>query len=347
MNCRYEELKRMPKIDLHCHLDGSLRPQTVWELGRELGLAKTDCNLDELCRELVAPADCDSLDTYLRRFELPIAVLQTMEALRRVTYELFVDAAAEGVRYLEVRYAPHFHTQNGLTLAQVLESVLGGLKQATATLPIRGNVILSHLRHHSVEQLTELIEAGRDYLNSGVVAIDLCGGEAAGFAAPFADAIQYARSLGYRVTIHAGETGILQNVLDAVVLLRAERIGHGVAVDGDEKAQALLRERKVTIEACPTSNLQTKAVACATAHPCERFYQAALPLTVNTDNRTVSATTMTQEYLLLAQSFQWKREQFAAMYKQGIEASFADDETKRWLADRWDAEVSRVNEPLS
>ncbi len=329
-------LVALPKIDLHCHLDGSLRPTTVYELGLQMGLIDKAETLKTLTEALEAPMDCDSLDTYLERFNLPIALMQNESVLERVTYELFEDAAMDGICYLEFRFAPHLHTRKGLSLDQVIKSVLLGMRRATEKYEIRGNCILSHLRHHSPEAMLDLIEAGVPYLNNGVVAVDLCGSENPDFVHRFIEPVNKAREYGYNITMHAGETGIGQNVIDVITLLGAKRIGHGVAIKDHPEAYDLVKSTGTVIESCPTSNLQTKAVTKIGDHPINQFYMDDLSVMVNTDNRTVSQTNMTQEYTLLSQSFGWDLNHFKRIFGISVEASFTDEKTREWLHKRWE-----------
>ena len=320
--------KPFPQIELHCHLDGSLRPETVLSL---LDKPVTDENLKWAKSELIAPSTCDSLDTYLKRFMLPIRLMQSYDALKRIAFEVMEDAALENVKYLEIRYAPQLHVEEGLTYQAIIEAVIEGIRLAESKYEIKGNVILSYLRNTSVEGLFELVEAGKSYLNKGVVAVDLCGGERDAFSERFIAPIEHARSLGYRVTIHAGETGIGQNMVDAITLLGAERLGHGVAMASHKEAFDLVQSKGVTIECCPTSNLQTKAVGEYLEHPIQDFLNQGIKVTLNTDNRTVSNTTMTEESQHMVEAFGWSIETFKTIYLIGVEASFADDATKNWL----------------
>ncbi len=327
-------MKDYQKIELHCHLDGSLRPTTVKELADLHNIRTESSTLEELKTELIAPAHCDSLVTYIERFDLPISILQTKDALRRVAYELMEDAADENVKYIEIRFAPQQHLENGLSLDDVISSVLEGIKKGEACYDIKGNLILSYLRHADPKEMVKMIDEGKKYLGKGVVAVDLCAAELENFASKFVEPIAYARKLGYQVTIHAGETGFSSNVIDAIDLLKADRIGHGVAIAKDPVAFQKVLDMSVTIEACPTSNIQTKAVSSIDDHPIHDFVDKNILVTVNTDNRTVSDTTMTKEYELLNSAFNWDEEQFMDIYRNSVEASYADDATKDWLYDQ-------------
>lgn len=327
---------KYPKIELHCHLDGSLRANTVikWllEENEENGATEAlDINLEKISEYLIAPKDCDSLDTYLKRFDLPIKLMQSEAHLFRAAYELMEDAARENVKYIEIRFAPHLHIEKGLSLEKVISAVLDGVRSAENAFEIKGNLILSYLRNKDVEGIYDMIDAGIPFLHKGVVAIDLCGGERDRFSSRFIEAFKYGRSLGYDVTIHAGETGASENILDAIELLGAKRIGHGVAMMKDETIREKVKDEGIIIECCPTSNLQTKAISEMSKHPIHDFYNQGILVTINTDNRTVSNTTMSNEFLELNQTFDWQREHWIKIYKTSVEASFADIKTKAEL----------------
>ena len=208
------------------------------------------------------------------------------------------------------------------------------MKDAVKRYDIRGNIILSCMRTMSVESAFEVVEKGRKFLGKGVVAIDLCASEEEGFCRRFIEPIALARNYGYRVTIHAGETGVGKNVLEAVELLGAERIGHGVFIKDCAEAYNIVKERQVVLEMCPTSNVQTKAVRDYREHPIYQFHKDGIKVTINTDNRTVSDTTMTKECQLVNSEFNLSEEDYRQIYLNSVEASFADKETKEWCLSR-------------
>ena len=320
----------LPKIELHCHLDGSLRTETIIDIAQREGIPLPSFDKDELQKELIAPLECESLDEYLKRFSLPNLVMQSKENLRRITFELFEDAAREDVKYLEVRFAPLLHTLKGLDIEEIIGSVIEGMKEAESCYEIRGNIILCCMRTMSVESAFEVVEKGKKFLGKGVVAIDLCASEEEGFCDRFVDPIRLAKEYGYRVTIHAGETGIGKNVLEAVELLGAERIGHGVFIKDCAEAYEIVKERQVVLEMCPTSNVQTKAVHDYSDHPIYKFHKDGIKVTINTDNRTVSHTTMEKEIEIINKEFSLSKEDYQQIYLNSVEASFADRETKEW-----------------
>jgi adenosine deaminase len=321
----------LPKIELHCHLDGSLRPETIIDIARREGISIPSFEMKEIQKELIAPLECESLNEYLKRFAIPNLVMQSKENLRRITFELFADAAEENVKYMEVRFAPLLHMAKGLDVEDIIQSVLDGMKDAENQYDIKGNLILSCMRTMSLASAFEVVEKGKSFLGKGVVAIDLCSSEEEGFCGKFVEPIALARKYGYRVTIHAGETGIGKNVLEAVELLGAERIGHGVFIKDCIEAYNIVKEKRVVLEMCPTSNVQTKAVNHFSEHPIYQFHKDGIKVTINTDNRTVSNTTMANECKIVFNEFNISHENYKQIYLTSIEACFADSETKEKL----------------
>lgn len=324
-------LERLPKIELHCHLDGSVRAETILDIAIKEDMKIPTYDLDEIRNMMIAPLECSSLEEYLQRFHLPIAMMQSKESLKRIAFELFEDGAKENIKYMEVRFAPLLHIKNGLSVEEIIESVLMGIKAAEESYGIKGNLILSFLRNMSPESIFQVIEVGKKYLGKGVVAVDLCGAEHEGFSKDFIDPIAKAKSYGYKVTIHAGETGVGKNVLEAVELLGAERIGHGVFINNCKEAYDIVKKNNITLEMCPTSNVQTKAVNIFEEHPIYDYYKDDIKVTINTDNRTVSNVNLTNEYSIITKSFKMECEDYMRLYEYSISASFADEKTKEYL----------------
>jgi len=321
----------MPKIELHCHLDGSVRPETIIDIAKREGIHIPSFDIEEMKEELIAPLDCESLDEYLEKFSIPNAVMQSKENLKRITFELYEDAAKENVKYMEVRFAPLLHTQKGLSVKEIIGSVIEGMQEAEEQNDIKGNIILSCMRMMSAERAFEVVEQGKSFLGKGVVAIDLCASEEEGFCGKFIEPIALAREYGYRVTIHAGETGVGKNVLEAVEWLGAERIGHGVYITDCPEAYQVVKEKQIVLEICPTSNVQTKAVNQFRDHPLYDFHRDGIKITINTDNRTVSDTTMAKECELVWNEFAMSDEDYREIYMNSVEACFASDEVKEGL----------------
>lgn len=324
-------LKKLPKIELHCHLDGSVRPQTIIDIAKEENIEILSHELSEIENMVKVPFNCDSLVEYLKRFDLPNRVMQSKESLKRITFELLEDASSENLKYMEIRFAPLLHTLNGLSVSEVIESILDGIKEAEEKYPIKANLILGCMRTMTLDDAIYVVEEGKKFLNKGVVAIDLCGAENEGFAIEFKEAIDLARSFGYRVTIHAGEAASGVNVLEAVEILKAERIGHGIGIRDIKEAYEIVKNKNIVLEMCPTSNVQTKAVNSFEDHPFYKFYKDGLKVTLNTDNRTVSNINLTKEFNNMDSVFEMSEEDYKNLYLISVDSTFADDHTKQWL----------------
>ncbi|MFI5282316.1 MAG: adenosine deaminase [Candidatus Dormibacterales bacterium] len=277
------------KAELHCHLDGAVRPATAEALADQLGL--------DLPRPLrmVAPADCPSQAAYIGYFDDAIAVMQTEAALERITYELCADSAADNIDYLEVRWAPRLHLRDGLTVQQVIEAVLRGLKAG----PITAVAIVCAMRNHSPEENVDLArEAGR-FAGEGVVGFDLAGDEVRYPAAVQRPAFEAARSAGLRLTCHAGEAGEPSNVEEALSL-GVERIAHGVIGAREPRIVDRIRSEGVVLDLCPTANWKCKAVPTLADHPLPNLVRSGVRCTISTDSRTVADTTLSREFELAA-----------------------------------------------
>ena len=324
-------INKLPKIELHCHLDGSVRVDTIIDIAKKEGI-KLDsykrCDIEKLVQ---VPNDCTSLNEYLKRFDLPNKVMQSSENIKRITFELLEDAQKENIKYIEIRFAPLLHLQKGLSIEEVIQSAIDGINQAQRIYDIKGNIILSCMRNMSEDDAILLIEKGRKFLNKGVVAIDLAGPEEEGFANKYKRAIELARSYGYNITIHAGEAASAQNVIDAINILKAQRIGHGVRIKDMKEAYDLVKKTGVVLEMCPTSNIQTKAIECLNKYPLYDFYKDGIKLSINTDNRTVSNIDLSNEIKVISDEFNMSKEKYKDIYLNTIDAIFADESTKKWL----------------
>lgn len=323
--------KTIPKIELHCHLDGSLRPELVRQLLEERGESR---RLEELTEALRAPMDCGDLSEYLRRFDLPNQVLQRADELERAACDLARQAAEEQVRYLECRFAPTFSTAEGLKVQEVLAAVEKGFAAAREETGIETGILVCGMRGLSPEANLSMLKAAAEMKGCGVVGCDLAGDEKAYPMAEFVYFFEKAKEYGLPFTIHAGEQGSRQNIRGAIAL-GARRLGHGIAMMGDGALQGLCRDRGVAVELCPTSNIQTGAISAFSRYPFNEFLAAGLLVSINTDNRTVSGTDMTAEYRRLFEQFPQGPEVLEKIYRDSVEASFASDEVKdRLLASK-------------
>ncbi len=322
-----EWLRKIPKIDLHCHLDGSMSVEVIKELLADQGELRTDRELELL---LQASADCKSLGEYLSKFDLPLKCLQTENGLKRAAADLLKSAAAERITYLEIRFAPLSSVHEGLSCSNVIESVLNGIKDVSESLGIHASVIVCAMRHHSPEQNLEMLHCARSFFKEGVCALDLAGDEHAFPAMAQADLFRKARDLGMPYTIHAGECGSVQNIREAIAL-GAKRIGHGITLSQDENLMNQCISQRIGIEMCPTSNFQTKAATSWKDYPLSLFLDRNIAVTVNTDNRTVSNTTMTKELIQVSEHFEYGEETIEQLLRNAVEVSFADDAIKHHL----------------
>lgn len=315
-----DKILNMPKIDLHCHLDGSLPQACVQKLyGKPVDI-----------KELQVADDCQNLAEYLEKFDLPLECLQTAEGLKIASKACLMDMTKDQIQYAEVRFAPLLHVNEYLNCNQVLEAVLAGFEEAKAETGIYYNVIACAMRHHTQEESLKMFKVVREYLGHGLCAVDLAGNEAAFPMKDFKELFGQANRLELPFTIHAGECGSVENVVDSVNA-GARRIGHGIALRGNKDAIALCKEKNIGIEMCPISNMQTKAVASKEEYPIREFLDAGLKVTLNTDNRTVSNTTIQKEMEFVQQNYGITDEELWKMTENAIEVSFANDDIKQML----------------
>lgn len=310
--------------DLHRHLDGSLSIETIKRLaGRaSINLPKETVKLQKM---LTAPENCMSLKDYLTCFELPVKCLQSAENLYDAAYSAGKEAAAEGLGYAEIRFAPLLHTAGGLNCGDIIENVVRGLEKAEADFKIKLRTIVCGMRHMPVSENIEMLHTAVRFFDierPGTV----CGADIAGNEADFptmvqADMLLEAKRLGMPLTVHAGECGSPANVVDAVKL-GAERIGHGIAVIKDKEAVAMCRDMGITLELCPTSNFQTKAVPPLAIYPLRPLMEAGIKVTVNTDNCTVSNTTVQREFELLKKKIGLTNDEMGQLLKNSRESRF-------------------------
>jgi adenosine deaminase len=316
-----ELLRLLPKAELHCHLDGSLRPATMLDLGYELGKAMPAADAASL-REFMRVDDARHLEDYLERFAITLSVMQTESALERIARELAEDAAADGVRYIEVRYAPVLNTREGLTLEQAVEAPLRGLARAERTHGIVGRVIVCALRHMPQSVSQELAELAVAYRHHGVVGFDLAGGELGNPARLHAAAFEYARSHDLACTCHAGEGDDASSVREAIHVCGAHRIGHATRLIEDTSLTDYCNDRRIPLEICLTSNVQTRAARSYATHPFREYYRRGLNVVLNTDNRLMSGTTLTDEYVHAAESLDFTFDELAEVALNGFESAF-------------------------
>ena len=290
-----EFFRQLPKTDLHVHLDGSLRLETIIDLAERHKVDIPSTDPAELRRAMNLGQNCGSLVEYLKAFDITLRVLQQEDALYRVAYELAEDAARENVRYMEVRYSPMLHTRHDLRLTSVVEAVLAGLRAAHDALGIESNVILCGIRNISAESSLEMAELAVAYKGRGVVGFDLAGAEYDHPAKHHKAAFQLVRDNNINCTIHAGEAYGPESIAQALHVCGAHRIGHGCRLREDGDLLHYINDHRIPLEVCPSSNVQTGAVRDLASHPLKLYFNLGLRVTVNTDNRLVTDTTASQE----------------------------------------------------
>ena len=337
----HDLLRRLPKAELHCHLDGSVRPETLIDLGREYRVPMPVASADEL-RDYMYVRDARHLEDYLARFTVTLSVMQTADALERIAYELAEDAARDGVRYIEVRYAPVLNTRNGLTLGEAVEAPLRGLARAETEHGVLGRVIVCALRNLPPETSLELARLAVAYRHRGVVGFDLAGGELGNPAAAHADAFRYAREHDLPCTCHAGEGDSAASVRQAIHVCGAHRIGHGTRLIEDPSLTAFVNDRRIAVEICLTSNVQTRAAESYESHPLRAYYDAGLNVVLNTDNRLMSGTTLTDEYRHAARHLDFTFDELAAVALNGFESAFLSFADRQALLDRVRGEIDAL-----
>ena len=310
----------MKKVELHLHLDGSIRPSTISEI--------LNINLEEAKKLSTIETKCASLKEYLTKFDIPLKIMQTKENLERVAFELAQDLQKDDVIYAEIRFAPNKHLKSGLTLDEVVTAILKGLSQV----PIKTNLILCMMRGDSYEQNLKVIKLAKKYLNHGVVAIDLAGSEASYPVNLYQELFEIAQKENIPFTIHAGEADGPLSVINAINL-GAKRIGHGVRAIESEKALKLIKEKNITLEVCPKSNLDTNMYEKLSNHPIKKLYDMGLLVTINTDNHTVSNTNLTKSYQDLQEVFSFTKQDFLKMNENALQSAFLkQDEIEELLA---------------
>lgn len=301
MEIPVELIRRLPKTDLHVHVDGSLRPATLLELGRTAGVALPFTTPDEVDAYMVAHATPD-LSRYLEVFDLTLSVMQTREALRRTAFELAEDAAREGVWYMEVRFSPMLHDRQGLSWPEVVEAVLQGMREAEERYVIRTGVILCGIRTIGPEMSLRLADLTISFKGRGVVGFDLAGAEKDYPAKDHREAFYRIRKNNISGTVHAGEEFGPPSIQQALHYCGAHRIGHGTRLWEDADLMSYVNDHRIPLEVCLTSNVQVGA-STLHEHPFRFYFDKGLRVTLNTDNRLVSSTTVTQELDLACRTF--------------------------------------------
>lgn len=333
-----ERLLTLPKAELHCHLDGSLRPETMLELapGADVSLPASDPAALRAAMEVPAH---EGLVGYLRRFSTTIGLLQTPEALERAAYELAVDAAAESVRYLEVRYSPAFHCEAGMSPDEAVAAPLRGLARAEAEEDIQTGLIVCGIRSLPPDRSLAMAQLAVEWKDRGVVAFDLAGAEDGNPPGVHQEAFQFAAENHLGLTIHAGEGAGPDSIAQAIHRCHARRIGHGTHLAQDPALEAYVNDFRIPLEICLTSNVQTGAVPTLAEHPLRRYFDAGLVVTLNTDNRLMSGVDLTDEYWVAHHHLGFSWDELKEVALLGFRSAFLPYQAKINLLEQIEEEI--------
>ena len=336
------DVAALPKVVLHDHLDGGVRPETLLELAAASGYRSMPAADPAGLRRWFHQEGATSLEHYLAAFAHTYGVMQSPEAMRRVAYEAIEDLTRDGVVYAEIRFAPSLHIAGGMTRDDAIAATLDGLASAEAALGTPTGLIVDALRQHT--DSVEVARAAAGFAGSGVIGFDLAGPEAGFPAENYREAIEIARTAGLRITLHAGEGAGVDSIASALAS-GAERLGHGVRIIDDTTVAdgrivemgpvaREVHERRLALEVCPTSNLNTSMYPTAAAHPIGMLHRAGFAVTVNTDNRLMSATSMSEEFRLVAAHCGMGFDDLRSATAAALDAAFCDEPTRRTVAAR-------------
>jgi adenosine deaminase len=337
-----DTIRRLPKAELHCHLDGSLRPRTVLELASEQGVELPTTHLGKLTTLLQAGKRTRNLGDYLKIFDYTLAVMQQRDALYRTAFELVEDCAAENVRHLEVRYSPILHRKKRLSFEDIVDPVIAGLRDAGVKYGMSTGVIICGIRSMAPKVSMALAELAVAYKGRGVLAFDLAGQEKDYPAKAHRAAFQLILKNNVNSTVHGGEAFGAQSIAQALHYCGAHRIGHGTRLREDPDLLRYVRDHRVPLEMCLSSNLQTRAVRTMKEHPCGDYFRQGLRVTLNTDNRLMSATTASEEIALAARAFSFSPYEVKRIILNGFKSAFMPYPQKARMLREVNLEIDRV-----
>ncbi len=331
------DYKKLPKIELHCHLDGSMRIETLCELGKKNNIDMPTYNPKELVvmfKDMNKPSEDQQNDYewHRQKFQMSIDILTNKTNMIRAIHELLEDGSKENVKYQEIRFAPRLHIRDDFSLSDILAAFSEGIISGMKKFDIIANGIICFRTSDDRGGIKNVIKSAAQYLDKRIVGIDLVGIETEGFANNFIEEIKYAQDLGFKTTIHSGEMlDNTQNVKNAINLLNTDRIGHGFRIHNDKKQMDLILNTQTHIEICLTSNQKRLKDRNLVYHPFMKFVKLGMKLSLNTDNRTISNTNMTKEITKAFEICGLSMEEYKNIYLDSIEASFASKEEKEKL----------------
>lgn len=313
---------KQPKIELHLHLDCSLSYEVVKQL-------RPSVTLEEYKESFIAPAKCTDLADYIKRAIKGFELMQTKEQLRLVTLDLFKQLKADNVLYAEIRFAPLQHIMQGLTTAEVVETVNAATEEGIKTYGVEAGIILCTLRHYSESQSLETVQLVNQFKGSHIIGFDIAADEAGFPITNHIKAFEFAHANKLPCTAHAGEAKGAESIWETLKNFHPSRIGHGVRSAEDPSLLTFLKANNIHLEVCPTSNVQTNVFDKIEAHTADKIYNSGVSMSINTDARTISNVTLADEYRLMEKVFQWDKAHFKKCILEAIDHSFANGEIKR------------------
>lgn len=325
-----DRLAALPKAELHVHLDGSLRPATMLDLAREEGIKLAVEDADGLADYMVVRGAHD-LEEYLQRYEVTLALMQRREALERIAEEFVRDVAAEGLTYVETRWCPELHTRRELSREDAVAAVVAGLRRGEEATGVVARTIICSIRTFDPPISLELAAVAANFAGDRVVGFDLAGPERGHPPGRHGAAFERARAAGLHLTVHAGEAAGAASIREALDRCHAERLGHGTRLHEDPALETRVSDLGIALEVCVTSNVQTRAVPTAEAHPVTRYLRAGVAVTLNTDSRLMGGITLVDEYVLALERLGWSPTELRAAALNGFRAAFLPDEERAAL----------------
>jgi len=336
-----DRFQQLPKVNLHHHLEGAVRPATFLEYVQQLHLPLAIKDLAEAHAYLqVSPGD-QTLADFLIKVDRTLAITQYPGVLERLAFEAVEDAYLQNVRYLEIRFGPWLHVGQRRSVEMVIEEVLAGMQRAMAEYPIIARLIVCALRQHDPQQNLTLATVAPRYLSDGLVGFDIAGDEAAYPAGVFVEAFMRAKTGGLGITVHAGEVGDGRSVMEAITVLGADRIGHGIQISTQPDLVEAVKASGVTLEICPTSNVHTRAVARLEHHPIRQLFDQGIRVSLGDDDPTTSGITLSSEYALLADIFHFTDTEITKVVLTGAQAAFLSKSEKNALISQLQLELDR------
>ena len=329
MTISKELIQALPKAELHCHLDGSLRISTILDLAEKQKISLPEDNEVGLKNILIVKDRVESLEEYLKLFKITLSVMQTPESLERCSYELIEDVSRENVRYIEIRYSPILHIEKGMTMEESVEAVQRGLIRGQKKFGVRSGIIICGIRDISPEISLQLAEITVQYKDKGVIGFDLAGAEENFPAKKHREAFYLIQNNNINATIHAGEAFGPSSIHQAIHYCSANRIGHGTKLHEDIDLMNYVNDHRIALEICLTSNIQVRSVDSIEVHPFKKYFDEDIRVTLNTDNRLISNTTLTDEYLLAVETFNLTKQDLRTIIINGFKGAFLPHNERR------------------